>query len=108
MSEFKNESGLKPAGRAVLVKPYQPERKQSMIVMPDEVSGRDQMIEQRAVVIEAGPSAWCDEPQPRARPGDKVLVSRFAGFMATGTKDNEKYRFINDRDIFALIEVETE
>ena len=108
MTEFKNTSGLKPAGRAVLVKPYQPERKKSLIVMPDEVSGRDQMIEQRAIVIEAGPSAWCDESCPRAVPGDKVLVSRFAGFMATGTSDGEKYRFINDRDIFALIEVETE
>lgn len=108
MTEFKNNSGLKPAGRAVLVQPYQPERKTSMIVMPDEVSGRDQMVEQRAVVVEVGPNAWCDEPTHRAKPGDKVLISRFAGFMATGTKDNQKYRFINDRDIFALIEVESE
>jgi co-chaperonin GroES (HSP10) len=99
-------SGLKPAGRAVLIKPYQPERKQSVIVMPDEVANRDQSIEQRAVVIEAGPSAWCDETVPRAQPGDKVLVSKFAGFVAVGTSDGERYRFINDRDIFALIEVE--
>ena len=108
MSELKNMSGLKPAGRAVLVQPYQPERKTSMIVMPDEVTGRDQMVEQRAVVVEVGPSAWCDEPIHRAKPGDKVLISRFAGFMATGTKDGQKYRFINDRDIFALIEVEND
>ncbi len=103
---FVNKSGLKPAGRAVLVKPYQPERKQSLIVMPDEISGRDQMLEQRAIVVEAGPSAWHGEPVPRAQPGDKVLISKFAGFMATGN-DGEKYRFINDIDIFALIEVET-
>lgn len=106
MSEFKNPSGLKPAGRAVLIKPYQPERKQSMIVMPDEVANRDQSIEQRAMVIEVGPSAWCDETVHRAKPGDKVLVSKFAGFVAVGTRDGERYRFINDRDIFALIEVE--
>jgi co-chaperonin GroES (HSP10) len=101
-----NKSGLKPAGRAVLIKPYQPERKQSMIVMPDEVANRDQSIEQRAIVIEVGPSAWCDEICHRAKPGDKVLVSKFAGFVAIGTSDGERYRFINDRDIFALIEVE--
>jgi co-chaperonin GroES (HSP10) len=102
-----NESGLKPAGRAVLIAPYTPERKGGVIVLPDEVLGRDQMIEQRAIVVEAGPTAWCDEPAPRAQAGDKVLVSRFAGFMATGTKDGKQYRFINDRDIFALIEVES-
>lgn len=108
MSDFKNTSGLKPVGRAVLVQPYQPERKVSVIVMPDEVSGRDQMVEQRAILVEAGPHAWCDEPGPRAVAGDKVLISRFAGFMATGTRDQQKYRFINDRDIFALIEVEND
>lgn len=102
-----NESGLKPAGRAVLVAPYTPERKQGLIVLPDEVLSRDQMIEVRAIVIEAGPSAWCDEAQPRAKVGDKVLVSKFAGFVATGTKDGKPYRFINDRDIFAIIEDES-
>ena len=101
-----NESGLRPLGRAVLVEPYSPEIKEGLIFLPDEVLGRDQMIEQRATVIAVGESAWCDETQPRAKPGDRVLVSRFAGFMAKGTKDNKQYRFINDRDIFAAIEVE--
>jgi len=102
-----NESGLSPCGRAVLVKPYTPERKEGVIVLPDEVLGRDQMIEARAVIVEIGPSAWCDETIPRACVGDKVLISKFAGFMATGTKDKEQYRFVNDRDIFAKIEVES-
>ena len=101
-----NASGLRPAGRAVLVSPYTPERKEGIIIIPDEALGRDQMIEQRAIVIEAGPSAWCDEPQPRASVGDKVLISKFSGYMATGTKDGKPYRFINDRDIFAVIEEE--
>lgn len=101
-----NESGLKPLGRAVLVQPYEPERKQSLIVLPDEVQGRQMMVEQRAVVIEVGANCWHDEPTPRAKPGDKVLVARFAGYMATGTKDGKSYRFINDRDIFAAIEGE--
>jgi len=102
-----NESGLLPLGRAVLVEPYSPEIKEGLIVLPDEVLGRDQMIEQRATVIAVGVSAWCDESEPRAKPGDRVLVSRFAGFMAKGTKDGKQYRFINDRDIFAAIEVES-
>lgn len=102
-----NESGLLPLGRAVLVEPYSPEVKESVIFLTDDILGRDQMIEQRATVIAVGISAWCDETVPRAKPGDKVLVSRFAGFMAKGTKDGKQYRFINDRDIFAAIEVES-
>jgi len=105
---MKNESGLRPLGRAVLIQPYTPERKTGLIVLPDEVAGRDSMLEQRAIVIEVGKSAWHDEFQPRACPGDKVLVSKFAGHMAQGTADGKQYRFVNDRDIFAAIEVEHE
>jgi co-chaperonin GroES (HSP10) len=101
-----NESGLRPLGRAVLIQPYEPERTSSIIVLPDDAKGRMQMVEQRAVVIEVGPCAWEDESVPRANPGDKVIVARFSGYMAVGTKDGKQYRFINDRDIFAAIEVE--
>lgn len=101
-----NDSGLKPLGRAVLIKPYEPEKKSSLIVMPDSVEDRHAMIEQRAIVVEVGPNCWPDEPEPRAKAGDKVLVARFAGFMAKGTKDGQQYRFVNDRDIFAAIELE--
>ncbi len=101
-----NRSGLKPLGRAVLIEPYEPELKSSIIAIPDSAQDRLQMVEQRAIVIEVGPNCWCDEPAPRAKPGDKVLVARFAGFMAKGTADGKSYRFVNDRDIFAAIEVE--
>lgn len=102
-----NKSGVKPLGRAVLVKPYTPERKESLIAIPDFAMERDQLIEQRAVVVEVGPHAWHDEPSPRAEVGQKVLVSKFAGYMVKGTADNEQYRLVNDRDIFAAIEVES-
>src|SRR5574337_488691 len=101
-----NESGLRPLGRAVLVQAYEPERKKSLLVMPDTVHERTQMVEMRAVVIEAGPSAWDDEKQPRAKPGDKVLVSKFAGILAKGTADGKAYRLVNDRDIFCAIDKE--
>lgn len=101
-----NESGLKPAGRAVLVKPYEAERISSIIELPDSVKANNAMIEQRAIVVEVGATCWHDEPEPRAKVGDKVLVSKFAGHMAIGTKDGKQYRFVNDRDIFAIIEEE--
>ncbi len=101
-----NQSGLKPCGRAVLIQPYTPERREGLIIIPDEALGRDQMVEQRAIVIEVGPACWSDEAVPRCKVGDKVLVSAYAGYMAKGTKDGQQYRFVNDRDIFAIIEVE--
>lgn len=103
---MENKSGLRPLGRAVLVEPYTPERKEGLIVLPEEVMQRQQTIDQRATVIELGPNVWCDEPTPRAKVGDKVLIARYSGHMATGTADGKQYRFVNDRDIFAAIEVE--
>lgn len=100
---MENLSGLKPLGVAVLIKAYEPERKGGQIVLPDAVAGRMAMLDCRAVVVEVGPAAWHDEPCPRAKAGDKVLVTKFAGFMARGTQDGQTYRLVNDRDIFAQI-----
>lgn len=100
---MKNESGLKPLGVAVLIKSYEPERKGGQIVLPDAVAGRLSMVDNRALVVEVGPSAWHDEPCPRAAAGDRVLVTKFAGFMAKGPQDGEMYRLVNDRDIFCAI-----
>lgn len=98
----RNTSGLEPLGRAVLVEYYQPERKESVIFIPDQVSDHSNMIEQRAVVVAIGPACWPDEPA-RAKVGDRVLISKMAGYAAVGPTDGKRYRFINDRDIFAKI-----
>lgn len=103
---MRNESGLKPLGHAVLVKPYEPEKVGSLIELPEFVQQRGAALETRAVVIEVGDAAWHDEPKPRAKAGDKVLVARMAGSTAVGTADGQIYRFINAKDIFAAIEVE--
>ncbi len=100
---MKNESGLKPLGRAVLVEHYEPEKEGSLIFIPDAANTRMMMVEQRAIVIEAGSEAWKEEGQPRAKPGDLVLLSAMAGYMARGTADGKQYRLVNDRDIFAQI-----
>lgn len=105
---MENPSGLDPRGVAVLVKLYEPERKGAQIVIPDTVQGRLAMVDNRAVVIAIGPSAWHDEPFPRACVGDKVLITKFAGFIAKGPKDGELYRLVNDRDIFCAITDEGE
>lgn len=99
-----NKSGLIPLGQAVLVKPYTAEKtvKSSMIVIPESSRERLTMAEQRAVVIAIGPEAWRDERKKRAKVGDHVMVSAYAGVMTTGL-DGENYRVINAKDIFLRI-----
>ncbi len=92
----------------MLVKLYEPERKGAQIVIPETVQGRLSMVDNRAVVVAVGPAAWHDEPMARAKVGEKVLITKFAGFMAKGPKDGEMYRLVNDRDIFCAITDEGE
>lgn len=101
-----NPSGLRPLGRAVLVEPYEKEIQKSIIAIPDTVRERTQMIETRAIVIAIGPTAWDDEAVPRAKVGDRVLISKFSGAMVQGTADGKTYRMVNDRDIYCQIEVD--
>jgi len=102
-----NESGLIPLGRAVLVKPYESEAvTKGGLIIPNQVRESGQLAEQRAVVVAVGPEAWCDEQEPRAKVGDRVLYSKYSGYLAKGTLDGEAYRVVNDRDIFLRIEGE--
>lgn len=101
---MKNESGITPAGRAVLLRSYQPERAHSVIALPPGVVENGMALEARAIVIEIGPTAWHDEKAPRCKVGDKVMVSQFAGKILRGPLDDELYRLVNDRDIYATIQ----
>ena len=103
---LRNTSGLKPLGKAVLIKAFTPERRAGMIEIPATVAGRMAMVDNRATVIEVGADAWSDEVRPRAQVGDRVLVTSFAGFMAIGPEDGQQYRLVNDRDIFCQITYE--
>ena len=104
---MENTSGLVPLGFAVLVKPYTPEIKKGIIEIPKSVQQSQQAMDQRAIVIAVGPLAWRGE-EARAKPGDRVLVTKFAGYIAGEgqTADKQEYRVVNDRDIFCRIDWE--
>ena len=104
MSELrKNTSGLKPLGRAVLMQPYEVEGVTSGgLILPESVRVKDQLAEQRAVVVEIGPNAWPGEP-PRCKVGDKILFSKWSGHQCVGPEDGQVYRVVNDNDIFMAI-----
>jgi co-chaperonin GroES (HSP10) len=108
MTTQTNNSGLAPVGRAVLLKPYEPEFAASTVVIPDAVKARTRMLETRAIVVAIGPEAWLNEKEPRAAVGNKVLVSGFSGAIMNGPLDGEVYRMVNGDDIYALITAEAE
>lgn len=95
-----NETGIKPLGRAVLLRPAQ-EKLSSIIEIPEEVANRNMAIDFQAIVVDVGPECWRNESIPRAKPGDKVLVARYAGHIAKSPIDGKFYRLVNDADIFA-------
>jgi len=97
-----NESGLEPLGRAVLVEPYEPERKASVIALPSSVEHTERMLDVRVRVVAVGPHCWPDEPR-RCAVGDVVFVAKMSGFVTKGPKDGKPYRLVNDRDIFAKV-----
>jgi len=105
-----NTSGLSPSGHAVLLEPYEPEIRASILVIPDAVKKRTAMAETRARVIAVGPQAWRQEARlwglwriPRARVGDKVIITAYCGIICQGTADGKQYRMVNDEDLFSII-----
>lgn len=99
---IENRSGLEPLGRAVLIKMVEASEHKGMIQIPDHVKASAAVMEQRAVVIAIGGCAWEDEPRPRAAIGDRVIVTKLAGYVTKG-RDGELYRLVNDRDIFCRV-----
>lgn len=98
-----NESGLKPLGRCVLVKPSELEMQRGAIQLLDSTVTDAHMLQMRVEVVEVGPHCWSDEPTPRAKAGDIVLVAKMSGHLVKGPKDGKQYRAINERDIFMAV-----
>lgn len=92
--------GIRPKGHMILGLPYEKPKGDSKIVIPETVKERTQMLEDRIRIIAIGAACWNDEPEPRAKIGDLVLVPFLAGRMVRG-KDGVVYRAVNDRDVMA-------
>lgn len=93
-----NETGLHPLGHAVLVEPDESQLS-SIIALPQEQKEKELMNMTIGRLVEIGPSAWMDEPAPRAFPGEMVVISKFAGAVVVG-KDGKPYRMVNADDVY--------
>ena len=112
-----NMSGLEPLGHAVLVRMVETSEYRGTIEIPDSVRASSAVMEQRCEVVAIGSVAWEDEAlflfgfpiwrRPRAKCGDTVIVTKFAGFVTKGVLDGQLYRLVNDRDIFCRVSKES-
>jgi len=82
--------------------------KATLIEIPEHVKRNSSTIEQRGEVIAVGGDCWADEKEPRAQPGDTVIVTKLAGYMTKGPADGKIYRLVNDRDVFCRITKESQ
>lgn len=104
---YDNPSGIYPTEYKVLVRPEAIEEKtKGGIIIPDATKERMQFATMRAVVIAVSPIAFnYDDKLPddaKAKPGDRVIVAKYAGVDADGA-DGVPYRLVNDKDVCAIL-----
>lgn len=93
----------------MLLEPYVvEERTAGGLLLPPSVRTKDQIAEQKAVVMAVGNGPWDDRDPPRAKVGDKILFAKWAGYAAVGPADGKDYRVVNNTDIFMRITKEKE
>lgn len=74
-----------------------------VIELPLDTVMRRELAQTRATVLTIGEHAWSDEEAPRCAVGDRILFRQYAGEMLD-VEGTEKYRIINDKDVYALLE----
>lgn len=108
MSEIKNTSGIYPKGNKVLLRPESVETtSRAGIVIPIEVTEKEDMASMFGYCVALGPVCWPLEPAPRCVVGDYVIYAKYAGQPFTGN-DGVKYRLVNASDIIATKDYDPE
>jgi co-chaperonin GroES (HSP10) len=100
-----NKSGIIPVGFSVLIEPDPVEEKTAsgIITATPAEADRKQLAQTDGVVLAIGPLAFSDEPSPRCKAGERVVMKAYAGMLRKGTDGNE-YRIIADTDVIGVLE----
>lgn len=109
-SDFPNPSGIRPVEYKCLVKPYEIHEtdeqirsaKDAGIIIPEQETDREQMAQVIALLVACGGNAFEDWKGPTPKPGDRIMMAKYAGVYADGI-DGRKYRLIHDKDIAAVL-----
>lgn len=111
-----NPSGILPTEFKVLVRPDDSEDemlaqyktlKASGFKFADDAKERHDFAAVTGRLIAVSPVAFTYETFPEGtrlpKPGDKVVIAKYAGVMIKG-KDGVDYRIVNDKDVCAILE----
>ena len=100
-----NTSGIRPLGDRIVVKVQRLEKvTKGGIILPEEYADKKEMAQLEAVVMENGETAD-QQLDYWPNPGDKVLITKYAGLLYTG-KDGQEYRVVRCDDIVGVLENE--
>ncbi len=104
---IENPLGIHPVEFKVLVKADQVKEQIGRIVLPDTVRDKEQVAQERGVLVAMGGRAFEDFKEPLPKKGDRVLFNRFAGAIIKDEKDRSaSWRLLNDKDINAVLKEE--
>ena len=98
-----NGSGLQPCEYKVLVKPDEVPKKAGELYIPDRVTEKEKKEQVFGVLLAAGGNAFEDWKEPVPKPGDRVLVAKYAGVTQKGL-DGEYYTLMYDKDIASIVD----
>lgn len=71
------------------------------IAFGEEKIYKDELSQTRGTVVLIGEYAWHDESAPRCQVGDRILFRQYTGELLDSP---DKYRIINDKDVYGLLE----
>lgn len=102
-------AGVKPVEYKVLVAPGDIEvdpviarARAQGLQLPPEVVEKEFAAQIVAELVAVGGNAFEDWKPPVPKPGDKVLMAKYAGITLKGADGNE-YRMLNDKDLSGII-----
>lgn len=97
---------MKPVEYKVLVKPEPVQPRYGNIIIPETAREREQIAQDKGEIIAVGGNAFEDWRDPIPKVGDKVLMSRHAGYIIRVDEEEGRieYRVVNDKDITMILE----
>lgn len=99
-----NTSGIWPVEFKVLVKIDKiGEKTAGGIIIPNTTKDKQELAHTKATVIAVGGNSFEDWKEPIPKPGSRVIMAMYAGYLNKGD-DGEEYRLCQDKEIAALLD----
>jgi len=101
-----NNGEIEPCGKAVIVEiEPEPEKSVGGIYFTEREKDRAELLKIVGHVKKIGPAAWIESGVQWVQEGDRVLISKYGGFLPD--LSNMRLRILRDIDILGTVEGET-